>query len=110
MSDSRRLRARIASMGVLPSATFAVVVGPALTVAVAELGHGHDVQHPVDLAVARPGQPVADLVAGGGVDRRGAVPGREVALVGNLVTSATSTGSRAAPEGPIPCRAVSVVA
>jgi hypothetical protein len=36
------------------------------------------VQHPVDLPVAGPGQPVADLVTGGGVDRRGAVPGGEV--------------------------------
>jgi hypothetical protein len=66
------------------------------------------VQHAVDLAVAGPGQAVADLVAGEGVDRRGAVPEAKCALVGNLVTSATSTSSRAAPEGPIPCRVVPV--
>ena len=41
----------------------------------------------------------------------GAVPFQDAkwALSGNLVTSATSTSSRAAPEGPIPCRVVSVV-
>ena len=41
----------------------------------------------------------------------GAVPFQDAkwALVGNLVTSPASTSSRAAPEGPIPCREVSVV-
>jgi hypothetical protein len=42
----------------------------------------------------------------------GAVPFQDAkcALAGNLVTSATSTSSRAAPDGPIPFRSVSVVA
>ncbi len=42
----------------------------------------------------------------------GAVPFQEAkcALVGNRVMPATSTSSRAAPEGPIPCRLGSVVA
>ena len=70
MSESRRLRARIASIGVLPAATRRSVVGAALGGA-AELDDSHDVQHAVDLAVACPGQAVADLVAGGRVDRRG---------------------------------------
>ncbi len=96
--------------GCLAGGGFAVVAGAAFTVAVAELDDGHDVQHPVDLAVAGPGQAVADLVAGGGAGRRGAVPGGEVGLPGNLVTSATPASSRAAPEGPIPVRSVSVVA
>ena len=47
---------------------------------VAHLGHGHHVQRPVDLAVSSAGQPVADVVAGGRIDGRGAGPGREVPL------------------------------
>ena len=39
-------------------------------------------QDPVDLTVPGPRQPVSDLVAGGRVDRCGAVPGREVVAVG----------------------------
>ena len=39
-------------------------------------------QGPVDLAVPESGQSVSDLVAGGGVDGCGAVPGREVVAVG----------------------------
>src|SRR5205814_8261371 len=38
--------------------------------------------HPVDAPVAGAGQAVALLVAGGGVQRCGAVPGREVAAAG----------------------------
>jgi excisionase family DNA binding protein len=40
------------------------------------------VQDAVDLAIAGPRQPVPDLIAGGGIDRGGAVPGREVVAVG----------------------------
>jgi len=40
----------------------------------------HDVQRPVDLPVAGTGEPDADAVAGGGVERSSAVPGGEVAL------------------------------
>jgi hypothetical protein len=47
---------------------------------VAQLDGRHDVQRPVDLPVAGAGEPMADLVAGGGVERRRAVPGCEVAL------------------------------
>ena len=47
-----------------------------------ELDGGHDVQGPVDLAVPGPREPVPDLVAGGGVDECGAVPGRKVVAVG----------------------------
>ena len=71
----------MASIEVLPAALLAVVVGAAFG-RVAQLDGGHDVQDPVDLPVPGPGQPVADLVAGGGVDRCGAVPGREVVAVG----------------------------
>jgi hypothetical protein len=56
--------------------------GTAQAVAVAELDDRHDVQGVVDLPVARPGQPVADLIAGACVDRGGAVPGREVGFGG----------------------------
>jgi hypothetical protein len=45
---------------------------------VAQLYDGHDVQDPVDAPVARPGQPVAFLVAGGCLDWGGAVPRGEV--------------------------------
>ncbi len=45
---------------------------------VADLDGGHDVQHSVDLPVPGSGEPVADLVAGGGVDGGGSVPGGEV--------------------------------
>ncbi len=41
----------------------AFAVGPALALRGADLGHGHDVQGVVDWAVARAGQPVADLFA-----------------------------------------------
>ena len=49
---------------------------------VAELDDGHDVQGPVDPPVAGAGEPVAFLVAGGGVQRCGAVPGGEPVPVG----------------------------
>ena len=71
----------MASIEVLPSALLAVVVGAALG-GVAELDGGHDVQDPVDLPVPAARQPVSDVVAGGGVDGCGAVPGGEVVAVG----------------------------
>src|ERR1051326_8726626 len=55
----------------------APVAGAAFGV-VAELDDGHDVQDPVDAPVAAPRQAVALLVAGGGIQRGGAVPGGEV--------------------------------
>jgi hypothetical protein len=55
----------------------ALIVGPAGRV-VTQLDHGHDVQHPVDAPVAGTGEAVAFLVAGGCLDRGGAVPGGEV--------------------------------
>ena len=39
-------------------------------------------KYPVDLTVPAAGQPVSDVVAGGGVDGCGAGPGREVVAVG----------------------------
>ena len=65
-------------------------------------------QDAVDLPVPGAGQAVADAVAGGGV---GAVPFQEAKCPrsGNLVISATSTSSRAAPDGPIPSGLISVV-
>jgi hypothetical protein len=53
------------------------VVGAAWCVT-AKLDDGHDVQDPIDAAVAGAGEPVAALVAGGRLERGGAVPGREV--------------------------------
>ena len=61
-----------------------VVVGAAFGL-VAELDDGHDVQDPVDPPVPGPRQPVAFLVAGGGVQGCGAVPGRELVPVGEAV-------------------------
>jgi hypothetical protein len=52
---------------------------------VAQLDDGHDVQRPVDPAVAGAGEPVALLLAGGGVQGCGAVPGREVVPAGEPV-------------------------
>jgi hypothetical protein len=49
---------------------------------VAQLDDGHDVQHPVDAPVSGAGQAVTLLVAGGGVERCGAVPGCEVCAAG----------------------------
>jgi hypothetical protein len=62
----------------------APVVGAAWRIA-AELDDGHDVQDPVDAPVPGPGQAVALLVAGGGVQGCGAVPGGEVAAAGEAV-------------------------
>jgi hypothetical protein len=67
------------------------------------------VQRAVDLPVAGAREPVADLIAGGRVDGRGAVPRGELPRVGNQVMSPTSTSSRAAPDGPMPCRLIRVV-
>ena len=53
---------------------FALVVGPAAGV-VAERGDGHDVQAMVELAIAGAGEPVADDIAGGGLDGGGAAVG-----------------------------------
>ncbi len=55
---------------------------------------GHDAQDLVDLTVAAR-EPVPDVVPGGGVDRGGAGPGREMVPVGNRDMSPTSTSSRA---------------
>ena len=63
-----------------PGGDFAVVLGAALG-GVAELDYRHDVRHAVDLPVPGAGLAVPDVVAGGGVDRRGPVPGGEVATV-----------------------------
>ena len=48
---------------------------------VAEMDGGHDVQDPVDLPVPGARESVPDVVAGGGVDGCGAVPGGEVVVV-----------------------------
>jgi hypothetical protein len=56
----------------------------------------HDVQAPVDLPIRGLGEPVADLVTGGGVDRGGAVHDAKCAL-GKWVMSPTSISNRAAP-------------
>ena len=53
-----------------------IVVGAALGL-VPQLHYRHDVQNPVDAPVPGAGEPVAGLVAGGRVQRRGAVPGGE---------------------------------
>src|SRR4029079_16499802 len=47
-----------------------------------DLVGGCDVEQVVDLAVPGPGEPVSDLLAGGGVERGGAGPGREPVAVG----------------------------
>jgi hypothetical protein len=49
---------------------------------VPQLDDSHDVQDAVDLPVPCAGEAVADLIAGGRVDRRGAVPRREVCFGG----------------------------
>jgi hypothetical protein len=54
------------------------------------------VQHPVDAPVAGPREPVALLVAGGGIYGRGAVPGGEMAAVseaGDVADIAEQPGS-----------------
>ncbi len=57
-----------------PAGLAGVVVDAACGL-VPELDDGHDVQCPVDPPVPGAGEPVALLVTGGGVQRRGAVPG-----------------------------------
>ena len=74
----------MASIGVFPAAILRVVVGAAFG-RVAQLDDGHDVQHPVDPPVAGARQPVPLLLAGGGIQWRGAVPGREVVPAGEPV-------------------------
>jgi hypothetical protein len=71
---------------------------------VAQLNDGHDVQDPVDAPVAGAGQAVAFLVAGGGVQRRGAVPSGEVCRAGEAVDVADI----AAPSKVLPRRRGSV--
>jgi hypothetical protein len=67
---------------------------------------GLDVQDPVDPAVAGAGQAVAFVFAAGGVQRRGAVPGREPGSAGEAghvgdVAEQSGGGDRAEPR---PCR------
>src|SRR5215468_10920527 len=54
-------------VGGLPGGDFSVVAGAALG-GVAQLDHGHHVQCLVDLAVPAAGEPVPDVVTGGGVN------------------------------------------
>src|SRR5258708_4002436 len=44
----------------------------------AELNHGHDVQHPIDTPVPGPGQAMTALFTRGRFDRGGTVPRREM--------------------------------
>ena len=81
MSDRLSFEAAHGLLRGLPGRRLPVVVGASFG-RVAQLDGGHDVQDAVDLPVAGPGQPVADVVAGGRVDRGGSVPGREVGAVG----------------------------
>ncbi len=74
------MSSRIDSLDVLPRA-FGAVEGGAAFGGIEQLDCGHDVQHPVDLTVPASGQPVANVVPRGGVDRGGADPGAEVVLV-----------------------------
>ncbi len=59
----------------LPGSDFAVVAGAARG-GVAQLNHGHHVQGLAGLAVPAAGEPVPDVVAGGGIDGGGPGPGR----------------------------------
>jgi hypothetical protein len=65
----------------LPGGEFAPVVGVACGV-VAQLDDPGDVDDVVEAAVPGARQPVADVLAAGGVDGGGAGPGREVVAVG----------------------------
>jgi hypothetical protein len=94
----------MASIGVYPRRA-SPVVGPAVGV-VTQLHHRHDVQHPVDAPVAGAGESVAVLVAGGRVQRRGAVPRREVVTAGKPadvtdVAEQTGRSGRADPVEPL---------
>jgi hypothetical protein len=108
MLESRRLRAGIASLGALPTATLRSTQARPLG-GVAQLDHGHDVQHRLTCRLPTRDSRVPDVVAAGVVDGRGAVPGGEGARPGNLVMSPASISSRIAPDGPIPCRLAGVV-
>jgi hypothetical protein len=66
--------------GCLAGGELAAVAGAAFGV-VAQLHDGHDVQYPVDAPVPGPREPVTLLLAGGGIDGRGAIPGGEMAAV-----------------------------
>ena len=78
----RRLRDRSASLCVLPSASFLLVVGAAVAVPVPDLGDRGHVDGVVDAAVAAQRQPVDLAVPGGHLDRGGAVIGGEVIAAG----------------------------
>jgi hypothetical protein len=67
-------------LGRLALGQFAPVVGLA-GAGSADLDHGHHVQGVVQLAVSGPGQAVADDLAGGGLQRRGAGVGLAHAIV-----------------------------
>jgi hypothetical protein len=71
----------MASVEVFDWVSLAPVVGAALGV-VAQLHDTGHVEHVVHPSVARPREPMPDLLAGRGVDRRGAGPGGEVVTVG----------------------------
>src|SRR5262249_59223004 len=71
------------------AAGFASVVVGAAFGGVPQLHDGHDVQGAVDAPVAGAGEPVALLVAGGGIQRRGAVPGGEPVAVAEAVNVAS---------------------
>jgi hypothetical protein len=71
------LRAQRAFAG-HPLADLLLVVDAALGAAVADLGDGGHVDGVVELSVPAPGEPVNLPVAGGDLDRRGAVIGGEV--------------------------------
>jgi hypothetical protein len=79
------------------SSDAAAEVGAALGV-VAQLNDSHDVQRPVDASVTGAGQAVAFLVAGGGVQGCGAVPGGEpgsggeAGYVGDVTENAGGAG------------------
>jgi hypothetical protein len=65
----------------------------------AQLDDGHDMQHPIDAPVPGPGQAMALLVARGGVQRRGAVPRREVVAAGEPSDVADVAEQPAATDG-----------
>ena len=100
-----RFSERRASFGVLPSASFLVVVGAALAVPVADLGDRGHVDGVVEPPVPAPAQPVDLARAGGHLDRRGPVVGGEVvpaAEAGHVADVADDGGGddRADPEQP----------
>jgi hypothetical protein len=84
-----------------------VVIGAALGL-VPQLHDRHDVQDPVDAPVPGARQPVAGLAAGGGVQRRGAVPGGEPVAAGEPVDVADVGEQPGGPDGPMPCRSIRV--